>query len=93
MQSNVRAHVIISGRVQGVFFRSETQNTARRLGLQGWVRNRPEGTVEAVFEGARADVEQAIAWCRKGSPAARVTDVKVSWQGFSGEFQEFTVRR
>jgi acylphosphatase len=92
MQSNARAHVIVSGRVQGVFFRAETQKTARNLGLAGWVRNRADGTVEALFEGARAEVERAIAWCRQGSPRAQVTDVNVTWQEYSGEFNGFTVR-
>jgi acylphosphatase len=91
MESNVRAQVIISGRVQGVFFRAETQQAALRLGVCGWVRNRPEGTVEAVFEGDSQLVEKAIEWCWKGSPMARVADVKVQMQDYTGEFDDFSV--
>lgn len=91
MESNVRAHVIISGRVQGVFFRAETQQAALRLGVCGWVRNRADGTVEAVFEGDAQSVEKAIEWCHQGSPMARVTDVSVQRQDFSGEFDDFSI--
>ena len=91
MESNVRAHVIISGRVQGVFFRAETQQAALRLGVYGWVRNRPEGTVEAVFEGDTAVVEKAIEWCHQGSKMSRVSDVHVQMQDFTGEFDDFSI--
>jgi acylphosphatase len=91
METNVRAHVIISGRVQGVFFRAETQREALRLGICGWVRNRPEGTVEAIFEGNTQLVEKAIEWCWQGSQMARVTDVKVQMQDYTGEFDDFAV--
>lgn len=91
MAKNVRAHVIVSGRVQGVFFRAETQKAAQGFGVAGWVRNRPEGTVEAVFEGADRDVHKAIAWCRTGSPMARVSDVQVRWEDYTGEFSAFDV--
>ena len=76
---DARAHVIVTGRVQGVSYRAYTEREARRLGLRGWVRNRSDGTVEAVFEGPRATVEAMVAWCRRGSPAARVADVQVAW--------------
>ena len=91
MESNTRAHVIIAGRVQGVFFRAETQRAALRLGVCGWVRNRPEATVEAVFEGGTQIVKKAIEWCHQGSEMARVTDVKVQWQDFNGEFDDFSI--
>lgn len=91
MKSNVRAHVIVSGKVQGVFFRAETQREALRLGVRGWVRNRPEGTVEAIFEGDSRLVEKAIEWCWQGSPMARVADVKVQMQDYAGEFDDFAV--
>jgi acylphosphatase len=91
MKHNVRAHVIVSGRVQGVFFRAETQKAASRIGVTGWVRNRPEGTVEAVFEGESALVDQALAWCRQGSPMSKVDDVQVEWGEFSGEFESFAI--
>jgi acylphosphatase len=91
MKDNVRAHVIVSGRVQGVFFRAETRKAASRIGVTGWVRNRPEGTVEAVFEGKSTLVDQALAWCQQGSPMSKVTDVRVNWGEFSGEFENFTI--
>lgn len=90
--SDVKAHVIVSGRVQGVFFRAKTQSAARRLGVTGWVRNLPDRTVEAVFEGPRPKVEAVVQWCHTGSPGARVTDVHVRWEAASGEFADFAVR-
>ncbi|MCJ8499983.1 acylphosphatase [Desulfatitalea alkaliphila] len=90
--ADVSAHVIVSGRVQGVFFREETRRAAERLGVSGWVRNRSDGTVEAVFEGPRATVEAAIDWCRQGSPMSRVADVRVTWQVEAGEPPGFVIR-
>ena len=86
-----RAHVIIKGRVQGVFFRSSTQDEAIRLGLTGWVRNCPDGSVEAVFEGDKKVIEEIIKWCHKGPPWARVNEVKVTWEPYQGEFVRFSV--
>lgn len=91
MEKNIRAHVIISGRVQGVFFRAETQRAAQNIGVTGWVRNRPEGTVEAVFEGPEEEVDRAVAWCHTGSPMARVTDVQMRRETYTGEFEAFDV--
>ncbi len=90
--SNVRAKLKIQGRVQGVFYRQSTKETAVRLGLTGWVRNCSDGSVEAVFEGAKETVDAAIEWCRQGPPAARVTEVAVDWQDFQGEFSGFGIR-
>jgi len=73
----VRRRVLVHGRVQGVFFRGATQRRARALGVAGWVRNRADGSVEAVFEGARDAVEAALAFCREGPPGARVERVDV----------------
>ena len=87
-----RAHVFVSGRVQGVFFRSETQDEARRLGLTGWVRNRADGRVEAVFEGEKDKVEALIEFCRRGPPGARVTRADVTWEDYTGQFKSFTMR-
>jgi len=92
MQKKVRAHAIITGRVQGVFFRLETQNAARRHGVTGWVRNKMDGSVEAVFEGEEADVTATLTWCREGPPRARVSNVEVTWQTHTGEFKDFGVR-
>lgn len=80
-----RARVLISGRVQGVFFRSETRDVAQSLGLGGWVRNLPDGSVEAVFEGKKEAVEKAIEWCRRGPSLAQVKDVQVDWERPEGE--------
>ena len=91
--SKVRAELQIHGRVQGVFYRQSTKETAVRLGLTGWVRNCPDGSVEAVFEGEKPAVDQAVEWCRKGPPSARVTDVVVSWKDFDGELDGFEARR
>lgn len=91
MGKDVRAHVIISGRVQGVFFRAETQRAAQQIGVDGWVRNRSDGTVEAVIEGSPAKVDKTIEWCWKGSPMSQVTDVKVNWEDHTGEFDTFNI--
>ncbi|MCF8129918.1 MAG: acylphosphatase [Deltaproteobacteria bacterium] len=87
-----RAHVMISGRVQGVFFRAETQEKARDLGLSGWVRNTQDGRVEAVFEGDGNAVEKMLQWCEKGSAGARVENVNVNYEKYVGEFQSFSVQ-
>lgn len=87
----VRAHVFVSGRVQGVFYRSETRDRARTRRLGGWVRNCSDGRVEAVFEGSRAAVESMIDWCREGPRFADVESVDVSWENPVGQI-EFGVR-
>ena len=88
----VRARVFVGGRVQGVFFRFETRRLARSLGVGGWVRNRGDGRVEAVFEGEKEDVEEMIEFCRRGPSGARVTDVEVRWEEPTGEFEGFNMR-
>ena len=87
-----RAHLTIRGRVQGVWYRGSMENEAERLGLAGWVRNRPDGAVEAEVEGAPEAVDALIAWARRGPPAARVTDVEVRWVDPQGERGRFVVR-
>lgn len=77
MSSTVRAHVFVSGRVQGVYFRATTRDRAREQGVAGWVRNLDDGRVEAVFEGPPAAVEAMVEFCHEGSPAAAVEDVTV----------------
>lgn len=89
---NVRAHVWVSGRVQGVFFRASTVDEATGSGVAGWVRNTPDGRVEAVFEGRESAVEAMVAWCRTGPPAARVSSVEVVWEEPKGE-HGFETRR
>jgi acylphosphatase len=85
-------HVYISGRVQGVFFRAETQRAASSFNLTGWVRNLADGRVEALIEGDNADVENMIAWCRKGPPAVRVEKLIVKEEPYTGEFQDFSIK-
>jgi acylphosphatase len=80
-----RAHLLIFGRVQGVFYRAFTQDQALRLGLNGWVRNLHDGRVEAVFEGQKELVEEAILACRRGPAGSRVTDIDTAWEEPSGE--------
>jgi acylphosphatase len=82
---NVRCRVIVSGRVQGVFFRDTCRRVADRLGLCGWVRNRRDGTVEAVIEGDRNDVGELVAWCREGPARAIVTDLQIVDEPVAGE--------
>ncbi len=87
-----RVRIRISGRVQGVFFRAYTQEEALKLGLAGWVRNLPDGSVEAMVEGDAARVERMIAWCNSGSPQSAVSHVQVQEEQPSGEFTDFTIR-
>ena len=91
MENKVSAHVIVSGRVQGVFFRAETQHVAERFGVVGWVRNRHDGTVEAVFEGEQDAVDAVLVWCKEGPNLAVVEKVKVKWQDYKGEFKSFDI--
>jgi acylphosphatase len=89
----VRAHIFVSGRVQGVFFRVETRYEAMKRNVAGWVRNTSGGRVEAIFEGEREDVEKLIEFCRKGPSGARVTKADVQWEEYTGEFKDFKIRR
>jgi acylphosphatase len=91
MDKKVRAHAIISGRVQGVFFRMETKRSADQFNVFGWVRNRRDGTVEAVFEGDKESVEAVLKWCHGGPPHAVVKSVDVKWMDYAGEFKEFKI--
>ncbi len=88
---DIRAHVFISGCVQGVFYRASTKNMAEQLGLKGWVRNISDGLVEAVFEGEENAVKDMISWCHKGPRSAEVSDVTVDYTKFLGEFEEFCI--
>lgn len=87
----VRAHLLISGIVQGVFFRANTRQKAVELGLSGWVRNIATGQVEAVVEGKKEIVEAMIQWCHQGPPSARVDSVEVKWEPPS-DIQGFNVK-
>jgi acylphosphatase len=88
----IRTHVIVTGKVQGVFYRAETASKAKQLSLTGWVRNLPDGRVEAIFEGEEINVRKMIDFCWRGPPSAYVVDVNVRRQDWKGEFDNFTVR-
>lgn len=87
----VRAHVFVEGRVQGVFFRAYTREEAVKYAVSGWVRNTDAGTVEAVFEGSREDVQALINWCHTGPPYASVVNVRVTWEPYAGDFSDFSI--
>lgn len=89
--SDIRARLIIEGRVQGVFFRDSARRKARELGVNGWVKNLPDGNVETLAEGAEEDVERLIAWCHKGPPHAMVSRVKESREEWQGVFDSFDI--
>lgn len=93
MVDAAEAHVIVSGLVQGVWYRASTRDAASRHGVRGFVRNLPDGRVEAVIQGERANVEAVIAWMRRGPPGARVTDLAVTWRAPSERFDAFEIRR
>jgi acylphosphatase len=88
-----RVHLIIRGKVQGVFFRESTKTRARELGVHGWVRNLPDGTVEALAQGEDALITELLAWCQRGPPAARVTDVSVQDKPVGSDLGPFVVER
>ena len=92
MAGDAEAHVIVSGRVQGVWFRGNTQRVAAATGVRGWVRNLPDRRVEAVLQGERAAVESVIDFMRTGPPGAAVIDCVVSWSPTGERFHGFEVR-
>jgi len=87
-----RVHVYITGRVQGVFFRAETQRAAKGFNLTGWVRNLSDGRVEALFEGEEKEVHKMLQWCHIGPPAARVEGVLTAEEPYIGEFHDFSIK-
>ena len=87
-----RVHLIIAGHVQGVFFRQSTKNMARNIGLSGWVRNRSDGTVEIVAEGAVEDVDRLVEWCEQGPETARVDRIERTDEASVGLPEGFDVR-
>jgi acylphosphatase len=88
-----RAQVTVQGWVQAVFFRASVVEEAGRLGLKGWVRNLPDGSVELVAEGGKKKIEQMIRRCPQGPPGARVEDVQVRWEKHQATFEQFSVKR
>ncbi len=93
MTQNWRVRLEVFGKVQGVFYRASTRDKARELGLSGWVRNRRDGSVEAVVEGGKDKVEALVEWTREGPPQARVDGVEVTQEEYVGDFSIFEVRR
>lgn len=89
----ISAHVFVSGRVQGVFFRLEAKHEANKRGVKGWVRNLQGGRVEAVFEGEEAAVKELVQFCRRGPQGAIVTSVDVMWENYTNKFEDFQIRR
>ncbi len=89
----VRARILINGLVQGVFFRREITDLARRLGLTGWVRNLPDGSVEAIAEGEKPRLEELIRFCHSGPRAAKVRSVNVEWSDHTAEFRGFRITK
>lgn len=89
--AHVRSHLIIEGRVQGVWFRDSTRREASRLNVTGWVKNRYDGNVELIAEGSHEDVKELTAWCHVGPPAAQVTNVKEIIEDYTGEFNFFEI--
>ena len=90
---NVRVHVLVYGRVQGVFFRVETRNEAIKRNVVGWIRNTLGGKVEAIFEGEKTDVDQLIDFCRRGPLGAKVSGIDVQWEDYTGKFNSFKIQK
>jgi acylphosphatase len=90
--SKMRVHVWIKGKVQGVCFRAYTQEKAEELGVFGWVRNLPDGKVEAIFEGEEDSVKEMVKWCHKGPSYAYVAEVTAVEEDYQDEFKRFSLR-
>ncbi len=90
--SDVRANITVSGRVQGVFFRASARDEALSLGINGWVKNKYNGDVEALAEGPRVKVEAFVEWCRHGPSFAKVDNIRIEWSDPTGEFAKFSIR-
>lgn len=86
-----RAHILVSGTVQGVYFRQNTKEVATKHNVTGWVRNLPDGRVEAILEGNESDVNKVIEWCHVGPPKAKVDNVSVKFDNYTGEFADFVI--
>jgi acylphosphatase len=92
LAKKIRAHVFIKGKVQGVYFRQNMRIVSKRHKVNGWVRNLKDGRVEAILEGDEMNVSEVIEWCHAGPPEAKVEDVKLEYESYTGEFDNFTVR-
>ncbi len=87
-----QARFLITGKVQGVFYRASCQEVAQKLGLTGWVKNLSNGNVEILIQGEKEKIEKLIEWCKKGPPGAIVNNVKVEWENYSKELDDFFVQ-
>ena len=87
-----RLHIVIEGIVQGVFFRASTIEESSKLDLTGWVKNCPDGRVEAVFEGNTDKIEKILEWCKEGPPGAVVRNVETIWEQATGDYDSFTIK-
>ena len=92
MAEKIKAHLIVSGLVKGVFFRDSTRLKAEELGVTGWVRNLSDGRVEIIAEGEKEKVEELVEWVKNGSSSARVDNLDVEWQEYVEEFTSFEIR-
>jgi acylphosphatase len=92
MNEMARVHIFVKGLVQGVFFRANTQKMAKDFGLNGWVKNTPEGGVEAVFEGEKEKIEELLQWAKRGPQGARVDGIDIKWEEYQEEFKNFEIR-
>jgi len=86
-----RIHLVVRGRVQGVYFRASAQREAKRLGLTGWIKNRDDGGVEIVAEGEEDQVKDLLVWAQHGPSTARVEEVDTRWRSYTGEYSEFKI--
>jgi acylphosphatase len=91
MTARVRAHVFVTGKVQGVYYRQTAMEAARAHGVSGWIRNLQDGRVETVLEGDESNVSSVIEWCKRGPAKAQVEKVEVISEGYTGEFSQFTI--
>ena len=87
----IRVHLIISGKVQGVYFRKHTQDTSRENNVYGWVKNLLNGDVECVLEGLKSNVDQVMMWCHQGPPGSHVDNVKIKYEEYIGNFDDFKI--
>ena len=87
----IRVHLLISGIVQGVYYRQSTKRQAQKLDLKGWVRNLEDGRVEALVEGEKDKIDELIKWCYEGPSNAKVDNVEIDYQEYKNEFQDFSV--
>jgi len=92
MSQRTRVHIFVSGRVQGVYFRANTRKRAQELGVFGWVRNLPDGRVEAVFEGDKEKVEKMVRWAKRGPFWAKINNSEIQQEDCKGEFENFEIK-